>query len=803
MKKIHALLPMSFAFLLALGAVSPALAALTEVGPVTAPSGYPQYYGDANGLRLQLCQDGDGVNGMCIFDPIDTGNPESVALGVGDESFWWMAVAAIDENTPGAPDGLNAELTLALEGAFGGIGVAKNGDQIAFGRTRIRIDTPAAGTYTVTYPYGVRVFENVPAGKDAIDFTADIGAINVLTPEVGFLSAIHGEIGPFLTWPDYQNDLTLQVDGNQYIGNPQIAHVVTGSTFIPEGEEEPANYFRIQGPNDLDIRTDLFELMGKVLPEPPPAVTPHVFPPPPPANLFAVGPVNRTVPFVRPTTGSLTGIEVPGYPIGFPLWYQENAGTPEAPAGGLKLAVCPPSNLDPMCISAPIDAEDPVSVALGVGEEAFWWSGEASIAEQGLDVRLTLALEAAFGGVGGVSDGDQIAFGRVRITGDVPVAGTYTITHPYGVEVFENVTVADGIKFTRDLGIINLIDPDGAFIGGLYSDIGPRFLTWPDYHLETALQVNGNQYVGDPAVPHIVTGSTFIPQGESQPSNYFRIQGPNGSGIDATTDLFLVSGKVFDPATIPAPMVQACTFLDGRWLIDGNGNGVWEPLLDIIQRFGRTGDQPVTGDWDGDGRTEVGVFRSGLWILDTNGDGVRRAGDQSFIFGGNGDKAVTGDWNGDGVTDIGVVRGKRWILDADGDHVRNAGDIIFQYGLDTDVPVTGDWNGDGVTDIGVFRDGQWILDANGNRTSDAGDQTYQFGRVGDKPVTGDWNFDGRTQIGIVRAISATRAAWHFDDGNGILEPGIDGFYPRFRIPSEIPLICGDGPNVVFTGGAPE
>ena len=33
-------------------------------------------------------------------------------------------------------------------------------------------------------------------------------------------------------------------------------------------------------------------------------------------------------------------------------------------------------------------------------------------------------------------EGDQISFARIRIRVDVPTAGTYVITHPYGVEVF-------------------------------------------------------------------------------------------------------------------------------------------------------------------------------------------------------------------------------------------------------------------------------------------------------------------------------------------------------------------------------
>ena len=56
-------------------------------------------------------------------------------------------------------------------------------------------------------------------------------------------------------------------------------------------------------------------------------------------------------------------------------------------------------------------------------------------------------------------------------------------------------------------------------------------------------------------------------------------------------------------------------------------------------QFGMAGDQPVVGDWNGDGKTDLGVFRAapdgitGEFILDTNENHVMDSGDTTFTFG--------------------------------------------------------------------------------------------------------------------------------------------------------------------------
>ena len=78
--------------------------------------------------------------------------------------------------------------------------------------------------------------------------------------------------------------------------------------------------------------------------------------------------------------------------------------------------------------------------------------------------------------------------------------------------------------------------------------------------------------------------------------------------------------------------------------------------------FGMSGGIPVTGDFNGDGVDEIGVFIDGEWFLDLNGNGIWDDGDLWAKLGSEGDLPVTGDWDGDGKTDIGIF-GPTWVGD--------------------------------------------------------------------------------------------------------------------------------------------
>jgi hypothetical protein len=129
-------------------------------------------------------------------------------------------------------------------------------------------------------------------------------------------------------------------------------------------------------------------------------------------------------------------------------------------------------------------------------------------------------------------------------------------------------------------------------------------------------------------------------------------------------------------------------------------------VIDHVFRYGGGAQIPVSGDFTGDGITNIGVFKDGRWWLDTDGNGRWSQGDLEFVYGQQGDLPVVGDWNGDGVAKVGVYRAGQWILDLDGNRVMDAHDHVFRFGTSQDIPVVGDWNGDGIDDPAIYTPGE-------------------------------------------------------------------------------------------------
>lgn len=167
------------------------------------------------------------------------------------------------------------------------------------------------------------------------------------------------------------------------------------------------------------------------------------------------------------------------------------------------------------------------------------------------------------------------------------------------------------------------------------------------------------------------------------------------------------------------------------------------------EQFGRTGDNPsMAGDWDGDGRADLAVFRPGqsggtsnFYYRPSSQPGVDFV---ALQWGTAGDRPLKGDFDGDGRLDAAVFRPSdqfTYILGS-----QNGQPLYDQWGVASDRFVTADYDGDGLSDLAVFRDGIWYIKQSSN-----GQPRYeQFGVGTDVPVPADYDGDGLADIAVFR-----------------------------------------------------
>jgi hypothetical protein len=292
---------------------------------------------------------------------------------------------------------------------------------------------------------------------------------------------------------------------------------------------------------------------------------------------------------------------------GFPVWYQGPVG--------LKLELClqPPSEISPGVVIDPCElglpsTGAPPSFPNNFGQEAMYWSAVVfgnytSSGNVNNSALLVLSQQAGFANEGAVADGNQAVFSRIRLRIDVPVAGIYRVTHPFGSRDYVvttpgvraiNQTQDRGLDVARDFlismvdgpapvepvpfipsisaGIVNADgDTIGPFLvptqphGGVLDPANPAtFVGGP-------VAFNGATYIGLPFAPNLanpalpfdvfqpLTGGIFEIT-LTDPQSGFLL---DAGGIDGNADNtvrftnFQVIGRVFDDGPNLAPTAVA------------------------------------------------------------------------------------------------------------------------------------------------------------------------------------------------------------------------------------------------------
>ena len=364
---------------------------------------------------------------------------------------------------------------------------------------------------------------------------------------------------------------------------------------------------------------------------------------------------------------------------------------------------------------------------------------------------------------GAINGGGVLSSGRTTITNST-ITNNSTTSGAGGIAVVgtsatvRNTIIAGNLNNTA---IPDVVDNTAILSSGGFNLVGNRGAV-------TAFNQTGDQTGtgGSPIDPGLVEVIAF--KGGSTPVHVPLPSSPaidKGSNSNITTDQ-RGFGRPFDTPGLP--------------------NTADASDIGAVERDAQESIFTAPFDFDGDGKTDVGVFRSGgeWWInqsstgatfatqfgggsipitpVDFTGDGkcdiaqwreangtwfILRSEDFSFFafpFGSDGDIAVPADYDGDAKADAAVFRpsAATWFISNS-----SGGTTIQQFGASNDRPVPADYDGDGRADIAIYRpsNGQWWM----NRST-AGVIAATFGVSSDKQVQGDYTGDGKADAAFWR-----------------------------------------------------
>jgi CSLREA domain-containing protein len=364
-----------------------------------------------------------------------------------------------------------------------------------------------------------------------------------------------------------------------------------------------------------------------------------------------------------------------------------------------------------------------------------------------------------------------------------PVAAS-AVTANFNFSTISNntATTAGGGIFRSTAGTVNI---KNSIVGNNTAPTGPEMAgtvnsqNYNQFESTTGATITGttaNDTTGDPNIGtlgnHGGPTQTHVPNIPGPVINAIPA-GTNDCGTAVTNDQNLLPrplGGACEKGSVERnPNAQHVMDFDGNgltdwtviragflWAVLYNNNGQTSPFWTL------SGDKFIPADFDGDGRTEVGVWRqsSNQFIAFSTAAGTIR--NETFGIAGD-DFSVTGDYDGDGKDDIAVWRPSNgtwyWRTTANGPV------FAVQWGQPGDVPAPGDYDGDGKNDFVVRRDDGggharfWRVLSSG--TTD----TFVFGAPTDKIAPGDYDGDGKTDICIVRDKGGQLNWWVIQSSN--------------------------------------
>ncbi|MCD7866538.1 MAG: hypothetical protein LUG54_11160 [Clostridiales bacterium] len=154
---------------------------------------------------------------------------------------------------------------------------------------------------------------------------------------------------------------------------------------------------------------------------------------------------------------------------------------------------------------------------------------------------------------------------------------------------------------------------------------------------------------------------------------------------------------------------------------------------DKVIYYGRTADEVLVGDWDGDGVDTICVRRGNVYYFSNS----LKSGeaDRVVAYGKATDEVLVGDWNGDGKDTLAVRRGNTY-------YIKNSisggnADKVVAYGKANDEVLVGDWDGDKKDTLAVRRGNTYYI-KNSISGGDA-DKVVAYGKADDEVYAGSWN----------------------------------------------------------------